>query len=132
MAAAWRDCPTSFLMLTNKIKRLAATRLKVARLEKAIAAERGRELAELPARYGFTEVGEFLAAVRAAAGGRGAAKPRGQKRRKRAVITEAKRARVLRLVKAGKTGNQIAVAAGISLPSVNAIKKKAGLTKARK
>jgi len=62
----------------------------------------------------------------------GAAKPRGQKRRKRAVITEAKRARVLRLVKAGKTGNQIAVAAGISLPSVNAIKKKAGLTKARK
>lgn len=119
-------------MLTTKIEQLAATRLKVARLEKAIAAERGRELRELPARYGFASMQDFIAAVHAAAGGRPAAGPSRQKRRKRAVITNAKRARVLRLIKAGKTGNQIVQAVGISLPSVNTIKKKAGLTKARK
>lgn len=119
-------------MLTTKIKRLAAARMKVARLEKAIAAERGKELAELPARFGFAGLKEFLAAVRAAPGEKKALKTRRQKQRKRAVITETKRARVIELVKAKKTGKQIAEAVGISLPSVNAIKKAAGLTKARK
>jgi hypothetical protein len=37
-----------------------------------------------------------------------------------------------RLMRMGKTGRQAAEAVGILLPSVNAIKKKAGLTKARK
>ncbi len=50
-------------------------------------------------------------------------------RRKRAVITDETRAEVKRLVEAGKTGAEIAQALGISLPSVQNIKKALGLVK---
>lgn len=127
-------------MVTDKLKTLAATKAKVAELEKSIAAELNRELAALPARYGFNNVPAFLAAVRAATGGKAQARaPRaaapasgGGKRRKRAVITAETKAKVKSLVQAGKTGSQIASAVGISLPSVQNIKKELGLVKARK
>lgn len=125
-------------MITDKIKSLAAARAKVAALEGAISAELNRELGGLPAQYGFDDVKAFLAAVKAASGGkRGrrkakAAKPSAapKKRRKRAVITDATRAKVKKLVEAGKTGGAIAKAVGISLPSVQNIKKALGLVKA--
>jgi len=53
------------------------------------------------------------------------------KRRKRAVITDQTRAEVKKLVESGKTGSQIAKTLGISLPSVQNIKKAIGLVKAR-
>lgn len=53
-------------------------------------------------------------------------------KRPRAVITDKTRAKVKELVKAGKTGGQIAKATGISLPSVQNIKKALGLVEARK
>ena len=51
---------------------------------------------------------------------------------KRAVITDAIRARIKKLLQAGKSGAAIAKAVGISLPSVQNIKKAFGLVKARK
>ena len=54
------------------------------------------------------------------------------KTRKRAKITAAIRARVKKLLQAGKSGSKIAEAVGISLPSVQNIKKAAGLVKSRK
>ncbi|ACB76809.1 mucin-associated surface protein (MASP) [Opitutus terrae PB90-1] len=126
-------------MVTDKIKALAATKAKVAALEKSIAAELNRELAALPSRYGFESVDAFAAAVRAAQrgkGGRAAAKAQpaagGKKRRKRAVITAETKSKVKSLVESGKTGAEIAKAVGISLPSVQNIKKALGLVKARK
>lgn len=119
-------------MLTDKIKQLAATRLKVARIEATIIAKRDAELAELPAKYGFAGLREFVIAVREASDGRRSRKSRRLGRRKRAEITGAKRARVCRMAKKGKTGQQIADAVGISVASVNGIKKQAGLTKPRK
>ncbi|MGA7726247.1 MAG: hypothetical protein WCA95_13300 [Opitutaceae bacterium] len=53
------------------------------------------------------------------------------KRGKRAKITDATRALVKKLVGAGNTGSQIADRVGISLPSVQNIKKELGLVKGR-
>lgn len=125
-------------MVTDKIKELEATKAKVADLVQAIETERNEELRILPQKYGFDSVKEFVKAVKIAAGGRkgkgrGKAKKAagGKKRRTRAVITDDTRAQVKKLVGAGKTGNEIADTLGISLPSVQNIKKALGLVKAR-
>ena len=132
-------------MVTDKIKELEAARAKLATLEQSIVDELNTELAALPAKYGFGSVGEFINAVRNATGGRKAggpgprgpgAKPAagkkgGRKRRTRAVITDETRAQVKKMVDGGKTGAEIASALGISLPSVQNIKKALGLVKSR-
>ena len=127
-------------MVIDKIKELEAAKAKMAALEKSIYAQLGSELAALPAKYGFADVASFIAAVKAAAGGRRkpgrgrpAKSPAGAtKRRKRAVITDATRASVKKMVEGGKTGAAIAKALQISLPSVQNIKKAMGLVQARK
>lgn len=120
-------------MVINKIRLLRTTKAKVAKLEQAIASEMARELASLPRKYGFSSTQAFLKAVRSVAGKSGgpAARKSGGKRRKRAVITAATKAKVKELAGAGKTGHEIAKAAGISLPSVQNIKKALGLVKKR-
>ena len=133
-------------MVTDKLKELETARAKLATLEQSIADELSKELASLPAKYGFASAAEFTQAVQAAAGGkrrgRGAAKAApaasgggrggpGKKRRSRAVITDETRAQVKKLVSDGKTGGDIAKTLGISLPSVQNIKKALGLVKKR-
>lgn len=125
-------------MVTDKIKTLAITRARVAELEKSIATELNSELAALPSKYGFDSLPAFFDAVKAASRGksRNPAKGKpaagGSKRRKRAVITAETKAKVKSLVEGGKTGAEIAKLVGISLPSVQNIKKDLGLVKARK
>jgi len=126
------------LMVTKQIKELEVTKAKIVALEKSIAKRLQKELASLHYKYGFPSLTEFLRALKSAAGGRSragakgkAAKSSGVKRRKRAVITDETRAAVKKLVEAGKTGSQIAKTLGISLPSVQNIKKAQGLVKAR-
>lgn len=126
-------------MLSDTLKELSAAKAKVAELEKSVAEELQSELRALPSRYGFANVTDFVAAVRGASGKRrgrkvGAqrtvgAKAPGGKRRKRATITDETRAEVKKLVEAGKTGNEIAKTLGISLPSVQNIKKALGLVR---
>jgi len=100
-------------------------------MRQTLAKELSRELAALPGRYGFDNTATFIAAIRAASGGRHAAKAKDPgKRRKRAKITDATRAKVKKLVEAGKTGGAIARKLAISLPSVQNIKKALGLTRA--
>ena len=128
------------LMVITKIKRLEATREKLAQLERTVATELRQELSTLHEQYGFGDVTSFLDAVREAFGKRRGRKPgrrkkaakAAQKPRKRAKITDATRAKVKKLIKAGKTGLAIAKAVGISLPSVQNIKKALGLTHPRK
>ena len=127
------------LMITKKMQQLEAAKAKIANLENAIAAELNKEFAALPAKFGFSDVKSFLKAVKSAAGGKRRGKAvkstkksaGGKKRRTRAVITDATRAEVKKLVEAGKTGGQIAKSVGISLPSVQNIKKALGLVKKR-
>jgi hypothetical protein len=117
-------------MVTSKIKKLAEAKAAVELLEQSIA----KELAALPSDYGFVSVEEFIIAVKAAGRSkrRGPGRRKVQKRRKRAKITEGTRAKVKKLVKAGKTGSQIAKALKISLPSVQNIKKALSLVKTAK
>lgn len=122
-----------FIMITDKIKELAAARSKVSQLEQVVAAERAKELAALPGNYGFDTVAAFIKAVRAASGkGRRKGKPGRGKRRKRVAITAEIKAKVKALAQEGKSGKEIVAATGISLPSVQNIKRELGLTKARK
>jgi DNA-binding CsgD family transcriptional regulator len=124
---------------SEKIKELESLRAKVAALEANLASVRQKELAALPERYGFANVADFIAAFRAATGTRPGRKPKstapaGPKRgrRKRSVITDETRAQVKKMVAQEKTGAAIAQALGISLPSVQNIKKALGLVKERK
>jgi len=119
-------------MVTDQIKQLAATRAKLASLEKNVALQLNKELAALPGKYGFDSVESFAKAVKAATRGKKptpVAKGPQKKRHPRSVITDATRAEVKKLVEAGKTGGQIAKTVGISLPSVQNIKKALGLVK---
>lgn len=120
-------------MHSKKTRRLEAAKALVARLESELV----RELAGLHAHYGFRDVRTFLISVEKAAhtGGRKAnarvnSLPRGRKRR-RTQITDDMRREVRKLVMEGKTGGEIAATVGISLPSVQNIKREAGLVQAR-
>jgi hypothetical protein len=125
-------------MVTKQIKELEVTKAKIAALEKSIAKGLHKELAVLHKTYGYATLNEFVKALKSASGpARKArrAKPAKSaskaKRRKRAVITDETRAGVKKLVESGKTGSQIAKALGISLPSVQNIKKALGMVKPR-
>ena len=130
-------------MLLNKLNQLKAARAKVASLEKSIENKLNRELAALPEKYGFETAAELAEAIIRASGQgavRGGGKRRGRKpgkvkaaggRRKRAKITDEMREQVKKMVAEGKTGSEIAKAVGISLPSVQNIKKAAGLVNKR-
>jgi hypothetical protein len=125
-------------MVSKQMKELEVTKAKIVALERAIAKRLHKELANLHDKYGFPTIKEFIAAVKFAASpgsakkvGRDKAAKSGTKRRKRAVITDETRASVKKLAETGKTGSQIAKALGISLPSVQNIKKALGLVKAR-
>jgi hypothetical protein len=126
-------------MITDKIKELEALKQKAAELEAAVAEERNRALVGLPKQYGFESVDDFVDAVLVASGrsgrrrrGRPPGSGAGKKRRHRAVINDETRTQVKKLVEGGKTGAEIAKIVGISLPSVQNIKKALGLVKTRK
>ena len=141
MLAITRGCLEGIsTMVTKQIRELEVTKAKIAALEKSIAKRLSKELATLHEKYGFGSLGEFIRALKGASGsgsrrkgrrGRPAKATDKVKRRRRAVITDETRASVKKLVEAGKTGSQIAKALGISLPSVQNIKKALGLVKAR-
>ncbi len=128
-------------MITDKLEELRAARAKLAALEQAVAAERNQELAALPAQYGFENTASFIAAVQAASGKRRGRKPGPKaipakapvgKRRERAKVTDETRAAVKKLVEQKKTGAEIAKALGVSLPTVQNIKKALGLVRKKK
>lgn len=126
--------------LLEKIQTLQKTKDTIAGLEAAIQQERPAALARLPEQYGFTSVNDFTKAVTAASRGLRQQKQTGKTRAKaaprkragkRARITDETRKQVKEMILAGKSGSAIAAAVGISLPSVQNIKKALGLTKPR-
>jgi DNA-binding NarL/FixJ family response regulator len=133
-------------MANDIAKELQAARAKVAALESSLAKSRRQTLAGLHKEHGFDNVEEFLSAVREASrGGGGGRRGRpakagkvsasgassGQKRAKRTRITPEIKQKVKSLVQDGQTGARIASELGISLPSVQNIKRELGLVKAR-
>lgn len=121
-------------MLPEKIKALAAVRVRVLELERAIASDLKVELAQLPAKFGFKDTASFIAALRRSVNshkGRHGSAPAARNKRRRARITDTIRSRVRELVEEGETGAAIAKRVGISIPSVQNIKKALGLVKRR-
>ena len=122
-------------MVTDKIKQLADYQQKVEKLKQTVAGQLKQELASLYKKYGFESPLALIKAIKDSVGGKRAArgpKPAGGKKRKRAKITPEVKQKLKAQVEAGKTGTEIAKSLGISLPSVQNIKKELGLVKARK
>jgi hypothetical protein len=120
-------------MNVNALKKLAQYQKKIAQIERGLV-KFNQQLTHLPARFGFKSMADFIAALRQAAAVSGAKvlAPKATKRRKRAVITADTKLKVKQLVAAKKTGQVIARTLGISLPSVQNIKKALGLVKSRR
>ncbi len=131
-------------MITDTQKQIAATKAKLEALEKKAAAESAKKLTNLHKDLGFATRADLIAALssletggakrgrkpKAAAAAKAPAK-KASKRAKRARITEELKAKVIEAVNAGGKGAAIAKEFGISIPSLQNIKKAAGLTKAR-
>lgn len=133
-------------MLSSKIKELADYKAKVMQLEKAVQEEREAALARAHLDLGFASRADLIKALRAlekagprrgrrkgAKGAKGAAPAAaGRKgRRKRTKITPELRDSILAAVKEGGTGSAVARRFGVSLPTVQNIKRAAGLTKGK-
>jgi len=120
-------------MAKNIQHALEAARAKVTKLEQAIIAKRNGQLAKLHAEHGFSSPAALIKAIKAAISGKKASVATGGgQRRKRSVITAETKAKVKALTQDGKTGNEIAKAVGISVPSVQNIKRELGLTRTSK
>lgn len=122
-------------MIAKKIKELVSLQAKAADLQSQIESERKAELAALPREYGYASLKEFIKALKEAAGSRrkGPGRKTASRSGKRAYtkITPEIKQKVIAAVKADKSGAAVAKECGISLPSVQNIKKAAGLVKAR-
>lgn len=134
------------MSFTDQIAELEKAKAKLAAAEAKLAADRVAALAKLPGDYGYASVNDFIKALKAAAGKarkgkkvKGAKAPKVAKvakagkagKRTRAKITPELKQQVISAVQSGQSGAEIAQAFGISLPSVQNIKKEAGLVKAR-
>jgi hypothetical protein len=117
-----------FHMVIDKIKELADLEAKTLELKKAIARERASELAGLPGKYGYASLKEFIAAIKAL----GSKKGRSKGRKKRVRITPELKASIVKALKGKKAASAVAKESGVSMASVNLIKKAAGLVKPRK
>ncbi len=124
----------------DQIAELEKAKAKLAQAEAKLSADRVSALAKLPSDYGYDSLNEFIKALKAAAGkagkGKKASKTAGKTAKKagkrtRAKITPEIKQQVIAAVQAGTPGAKIAKDFGISLPSVQNIKKEAGLVKAR-
>jgi len=125
-------------MVKDIKQEIEIAKAKVAELE-GFLKNQGK-LARLPFDYGYADLKSFIKALKRAAGAKPArgrkavkvVKAKKGKRGKRARITPEVKEAVKAAVVAGKTGAVIAKELGISLPSVQNIKKEFGLVKKRK
>ena len=127
----------------DQLAKLHKAKAELAQTEAKLAADRVSALSKLHSEYGYSNLNEFIKALKGAAGkaGKGkkgkaakaakAAKPAKGAKRTRARITAEVKQQVIAAVQSGQSGAEIANTFGISLPSVQNIKKEAGLVKAR-
>jgi uncharacterized protein with NAD-binding domain and iron-sulfur cluster len=132
--------PISSMSFIDQLNQITAAKAKLAAQEQAIFQEREQALAKLPASHGYADLKSFIKALKAAGSSfkskkavRVAKTSKAEKpaQRTRAKITPELKQQVLTAIQDGKTGAEIVKAFGLSLPSVQNIKKEAGLVKAR-
>lgn len=116
--------------IQTKLDQIATLKAKLQTLENEVLAEQQKRLSSLHKEVGLDSSGELIRALDQLS-----QKPKTQSkkpRRKRSKITPAVKQKVAIAVKAGKKGSEIARQIGISIPSIQNIKKELGLIKARK
>jgi hypothetical protein len=130
-------------MFNERLAKIEKAKAELAVAEAKLVADRIASLAMLPSSFGYDDVNVFIKAVKAACGKKRQASRGIPDRKSNPVVTQSIRkgkrlrltdeikAQVKALTEAGSTGKQIALATGISLPSVNTIKKMLGLVKPR-
>jgi hypothetical protein len=117
--------------MSNALAEIAKYQKKIAQLKKHLS-KNNRKLLALPGKFGFKNVSELIQALQAASSS-GAKQPKASDgKRPRSKITPEIKAQVKSMVGADKTGKEISHALGISLPSVQNIKKELGLVQERK
>ncbi len=134
-------------MIKDTLKQIADAKSKLASLEKKAASELSSRLTNLHKDLGYASREDLIAVLKGLGGGKKSGrKPSsrkkakaapaktkgGKKRAKRTRITTELKAKVIAAVKTGGKGAAIAKQFGISVPSLQNIKKAAGLIKARK
>ena len=117
-------------MITDKIKELEQLRNQAAALEKRIEEEKAAKLASMHAEVGLESTEALISALRGLA-----KKPRRAKqppkRRKRVRLTPAQKENIAKEIKGGLKGTEAAKKFGVSLPTIQKIKKDFGLVKSR-
>ena len=88
----------------------------------AAAAKQKEMIAALPAQFGVATLPEFIALV---------SKVGGIAKGKRAKVTVEMKEQIRKLSVEGKTGNEIAEIVGVSVPTIQNVRKELGLVKAR-
>ena len=132
------------VMFIEQYAKIQKAKAELAAAEAKLAAERVDALSRLPGDYGFSDVNDFIKALKEAYG---TSKPKPAKvkasattgraekakasKGKRAKITDEIKLEVKNLHAAGKTGQEIADTLMISAPTVQNIKKELGLVKPR-
>lgn len=116
-------------MPSDKLKTIAAYKSKISALEKEVAAERQKKLVSLHKEVDLESTEALISALKGLK--KSPRKARAPKKGKRTRITPAIKAGVGQAVKAGKKGAEIARDFGISIPSIQNIKKELGLVKKR-
>lgn len=130
-------------MFNDQLAKLEKAKAELLQMEAKLAAERVAALAKLPSDFGYVSLNDFIKALKDAAKSGGGKVKGGRKvatkatkapkaaKGKRAKITDEVKAQVKAMAEAGKTGQEIASALGISTPSVQNIKKAFGMVKPR-
>ena len=123
-------------MKPTELKKLLAVRQKLSAIEAKLGKKMQREMASLPEKYGYDGMETFIAALQELSGGVGsagiAAKGKAKGKRKRGKVTDEVKQKVKALFEAEKTGREVAEAVGLSLPTIQNIKKELKLVKERK
>jgi hypothetical protein len=129
-------------MLNKKLKEISLYKAKIAALEKSILAERQTKLKKLQSDLGYGSTADLIEALRSLNGAaptasRGkvstaAAGGPGRKRRKRAKVTDEMRQGMVTALRAGGKAGDVAKQFGVSIPTVQNVKRAAGLTRGSK
>ena len=111
-------------MITDKIKELEQLRNQAAALEQSIEEEKAAKLASMHEEVGLESTEALINALR------GLAK-QPPKKRKRIRLTAAQKRNIANAIKGGLKGTEASRKFGVSLPTIQKIKKDFGLVKSR-
>ncbi|MCH6256584.1 hypothetical protein MLD52_08510 [Puniceicoccaceae bacterium K14] len=121
-------------MISETLKEIAGYEAKIASLQKKVESDRRKELASLHKKVGFDKRADLIACLMELENkkpSRVSYSKAGKTRAKRTRITDSLRADIIKAVKKGEKGVEVAARFGVSIPTLHNIKKAAGLVKAR-